>query len=499
VSELLVLRALLFAGECFAASVLLPLLAFAVTAMVRRAALRHLIWTAMFGVLAVLPVVALLLPPRRIVEHVAAPVAQTAPILVPAIAPPPPALVTPENGVILLVALWLAGLAWQMLRLGIGGLGLMRLRRASAPFAGQTGSGCDVRLAAGETGPSTFGILRPIVLLPRSAASWPAARLEAVLRHECAHVVRRDTAAQFVARLACALYWPNPLLWLGLRAARREAEIAADDAVLASGMTPSAYAAELVALAAESRGLAPGIAMARPPLAARVQSVLAENVSRKGVSRMDIAKTVCCGLAATLLLGTARFDFAVAQDAAPAAAAPKAERSVDLDVQRQADAARQKDAEAMRQAGAAMRDAARAREQAGEAMRDAATARAKADADRAQADEVRHAAERMRQEMTQIQPEIDRAMANAHIEEQVAKALADAHIQEAVVKAMADAHVDAVTAKAVADAHIEEKIAAAMASVRPVIRAAIARAAMVAPIPPAPPPPAPVPPPYAPR
>ena len=68
-SELLVLRALLFAGECFAASVLLPLLAFAVTAMVRRAALRHLIWTAMFGVLAVLPVVALLLPPRRIVER----------------------------------------------------------------------------------------------------------------------------------------------------------------------------------------------------------------------------------------------------------------------------------------------------------------------------------------------------------------------------------------------------------------------------------------------
>lgn len=494
-SELPVLRALLFAGECLAASVLLPLLAFAVTALVRRAALRHLVWTAMFGVLAVLPVAALLLPPRRIVEHVAAPVAA---VVVPAAAAPvAPSLFTAENLVLALAAIWLGGLIWQMLRLCTGGLGLMRLRRASTPFAAPVD--CDVRLAADESGPSTFGLLRPVVLLPRSATGWTPARLEAVLRHECAHVARRDTLSQFVARLACALYWPNPLLWLGLLAARREAEIAADDAVLVSGMTPSVYAAELVALAAQGRGAIPGIAMARPPLTARVEAVLAENVSRKGVTRMDMARTLSLGLAATLLLGAARFDIAVAQDApaeapAPVVAPPAPDFSEDTASPLRR--AKQAEAGAKARAAAEKREAdAEAMQRAGAAMRDAADARA--DADHARADEARQAAERMRGEMAQIQPQIDRAMASAHIEEQVAKALADAHIQEAVAKAMADAHVDAVTAKAVADAHIEEKVAAAMAAVRPAIQAAMARA--VAPVPPAPPlltpPPAPLPPP----
>ena len=324
-SALLILRALLFAGECFLASLLLPLLAFAVTACLRRrAALRHLVWTTLFGVLAVLPVVALALPPRLIVEHLAAPVIAAPPMVAAVVlAPvPPPSLFTLENGVMALVALWLAGLAWQLLRMAVGGLGLLRLRRASVAFPAGIEPGCDVRLSHDECGPSTFGILRPVVLLPRSAESWSVARLDAVLRHEAAHVARRDAASQFVARLVCAVYWLNPLLWLAFRAQRRAAEIAADDVVLASGMTPSLYAEELVRLAAEANGIVPGLAMARPPLTQRVQAVLAENSSRKGVTRMDIAKTVSFGLAATLLLGVARFDIAVAQptiDVVPAA------------------------------------------------------------------------------------------------------------------------------------------------------------------------------------
>ncbi|MBV9550547.1 MAG: hypothetical protein JO256_12845 [Alphaproteobacteria bacterium] len=333
-SEILVLRALLFAGECFAASLLLPVLAFAAAALLRRqAALRHLVFTTMFGVLALLPLVALVLPPRRIVEHVVAPAAMPVMAAQVTVAPPPPSLrdlLTADNIVLLLLALWLAGFAWQMLRLVVGGLGLVRLRRASTDFSAQIATGCAVRLSRREVGPSTFGIVRPVVLLPRSAQSWPPARLEAVLRHEAAHVARRDALSQFIARLVCTVFWPNPLLWLAARSQRRAAEIAADDAVLAAGLAPSAYAAELVSLAAERQGVAPGIAMAGPPLAERVRSVLSDNSLRKGVSKMDMAKTLCFGLAATLLLGAARFDLAVAEDVAPPA--PRAENNIGLTV-----------------------------------------------------------------------------------------------------------------------------------------------------------------------
>jgi hypothetical protein len=123
--------------------------------------------------------------------------------------------------------------------------------------------------------------------------------------------------------LACALYWPNPLVWLGLRRQRREAEMAADDAVLAAGMTPSDYAAELLTIAGEFRGrlAATPLSMAAPSaLFARVQSVLAPTQQRSGVTAMDVLKMTGLVLVTTAALVAAR--PSLAQDAPPAAAVP---------------------------------------------------------------------------------------------------------------------------------------------------------------------------------
>ncbi len=360
------LRALLFVAECLLASILLPLLAYAATRLVHRAALRHLVWLTMFGVLAVLPLAALLLPANQIVLTEPAPVAAAAPMesiialplvetkarlpeapgekrvaaldfkvdptpapvmAVPAPVPVPvtePRL-TPENALLLLVLLWAAGLCWNLARMALGAIGLRRIRLQSQIFS-VAGAPCEVRLSPQAGGPATLGVFRAMVLLPETARHWSAARLQAVLAHEGAHVRRHDIASQTLARLVCAVFWFNPLLWLAARALRREAEFAADDAVLAGGMTASSYAAELVALASEivtpvRRLPAPSAGMADSALMTRVQSVLAANASRRGVTGMDVARTLSLGLAATLLLGTARVDLAMAQDK-PAGPAP---------------------------------------------------------------------------------------------------------------------------------------------------------------------------------
>ena len=109
-----------------------------------------------------------------------------------------------------------------------------------------------------------------------------------MLLHELAHIRRRDCLTQMLSLIACAVYWPNPLMWIGARALRCEAEISADDAVIASGVKQSAYAGELLLLASEFRGrrALTGVAMAAPTsLEARIKSVLAPNQLRKGPTR----------------------------------------------------------------------------------------------------------------------------------------------------------------------------------------------------------------------
>ncbi len=315
---MLVMRCLLFTAEALAVSTLLPLLAFLIGAFFRgRAALRHLLWLGAFAVLLILPLLALLVPARvmtldpgpaiPVVVTMAAPVTATYAeswslegIVSAMLAP--------------LCALWLAGMVFHLSRLALGAYGLHRLYARSIAFAGLD----DVRL--GDGGPMTFGLRKPVILLPRAAAHWPQARLDSVLRHERAHIARHDSITQLLAELACAFYWPNPLVWVAARRLRRDAEIAADDAVLASGLQASAYATQLVQVAAEFAGSPRLMAMAMAAgstLEARVTSVLSPEPSRKGVSRMDALKLAALGSVAAFALAMARPDLAWAEPVQP--------------------------------------------------------------------------------------------------------------------------------------------------------------------------------------
>lgn len=114
---------------------------------------------------------------------------------------------------------------------------------------------------------ATWGVVRPVILLPRDAASWPADRIRVVLAHELAHVARRDWVVHVMAELARATYWFNPLFWIGCALLRRDSEHACDDVVLAHGVSNTSYASHLVDLArvfrAHHRTWLPAPSMAR--------------------------------------------------------------------------------------------------------------------------------------------------------------------------------------------------------------------------------------------
>jgi beta-lactamase regulating signal transducer with metallopeptidase domain len=191
---------------------------------------------------------------------------------------------------LLLVLLWAAGVS-----VGLGTLlrdvsSQWRLTRASRKFGtashgtpGVTDAaasvGAEVRELATQLGvhrpvcivwgsagtmPKTWGVRRPVLLLPTDAAGWPSAARDAVLRHELAHVRRGDAGWAMVAELACVVLWFHPGMWLARAARVRWQERAADALAVCSGAERHTYAAALVE-AARQLVRAHGVSLAAAP------------------------------------------------------------------------------------------------------------------------------------------------------------------------------------------------------------------------------------------
>ena len=204
----------------------------------------------------------------------------------------------------LALSTWLTGTVLLLLRGASGRLSRHRLLRSSAPApetwlelvegAPETlrvRRSLRLRVSPEAAVPMTWGVFRPVVVLPAEARSWSLPRLRNALLHELAHVRRQDVLVQSAAELVCALAWIDPLAWLARRRLCREAEHAADDALLAAGVRASLYAGHLLETA---RGLcrrhAPvpvpaAMAMARSHgVSERIGAVLDEGRNRTPVA-----------------------------------------------------------------------------------------------------------------------------------------------------------------------------------------------------------------------
>jgi TonB family protein len=257
---------------------------------------------------------------ERAIESVAVAVAPagTAPASVPASRP---------ESLLIFTFVWAAGVIASLAMLLAGGLRVRllgaratrvqdpRWRALSASASAAYGWRGDVEVLSSEHSDltATWGVLRPRVLVPAAAMDWPADRIDLVLRHELAHVVRRDWLVQMAGEVLRSLYWCNPLAWVVCARLRQESEQACDDMVLAGGAAPADYAAHLLGIARECQrpGFAWGsaIPMARmSTLERRVAAMLNERADRKGVSRAAVS--VALGFLLSVSLAAAAFTTA---------------------------------------------------------------------------------------------------------------------------------------------------------------------------------------------
>lgn len=154
---------------------------------------------------------------------------------------------------------------------------------ASSRLSGFTNR--EVRVVPSLSSPIAIGGFKPIILLPAAAEDWPEDQLRAVLIHEEAHLKNGDPNWQLLAEIVCLCHWFNPLVWMLRGVMRREAEKAADDAVVRAGISPSAYAEALVAFARQMgqnrHSFAWTAFAAKNGIHTRVEAILTPNIERK--------------------------------------------------------------------------------------------------------------------------------------------------------------------------------------------------------------------------
>ncbi|MEZ4585191.1 MAG: M56 family metallopeptidase [Gemmatimonadales bacterium] len=363
----------------------LLLLTAALATLLRRqsAALRHLVWTTgLAGTLALplmsltlpaLPLLPAALPSASTVAGTATRAATESPLPAPAgqpraaqasseavtqarsvgsnaLLPSRPAVAqsvdSPDSAG---TALWLAYGIGVLLLLGWIALGELAIRRfggRSAPLdtgewrelvdelraAGSVPSRVRFRVSDDASVPLTYGILRPVVILPASGRQWPLSHRRDVLAHELAHVRRRDCLTHLLGRIACALHWYHPLAWLALSRIRLEREHACDDAVLSGGSLASGYADALLVTARTMRGrpalAGAGLAFARgSSLSERLRAVLDDGRRRGSPRPPALLALAALGLVATSAVATVAPRDASAAD--PPSASTAADRSAE--------------------------------------------------------------------------------------------------------------------------------------------------------------------------
>lgn len=203
--------------------------------------------------------------------------AYTAPVPAPALPAAPEALpavsqgnaVSSPGAVARLQLVWAVGSVGCALFFALASVRCRREFRTSLPVADRAVQEwlaghplrrpVEVRTSDRISAPLTYGILRPVILLPEGFDCGDAAQLGYVLTHEWVHIRRFDGLAKLLIAAAACLHWWNPFVWVLSALFNRDLELACDEEVVRRHGVASraAYARALITLEERKSGLAP--------------------------------------------------------------------------------------------------------------------------------------------------------------------------------------------------------------------------------------------------
>ena len=116
-----------------------------------------------------------------------------------------------------------------------------------------------IRQSGRISSPLTFGVLRPVILMPKKTDWTDETALRYVLEHEFVHIQRFDVLSKLLLIAAVCVHWFNPLVWVMYVLANRDLELSCDETVLRrfGGDVRAAYARVLIRMEAARGDFAP--------------------------------------------------------------------------------------------------------------------------------------------------------------------------------------------------------------------------------------------------
>jgi hypothetical protein len=178
-------------------------------------------------------------------------------------------------------ALWAAGVIISLLRLAISLWKLHIIQSGARPIsiADLDCSHSDllysdtervsIVLSQAIQSPGLAGLFHPVILLPADITLWTSRdERTSILRHELAHIKRRDHLVSLFQSVLRAFFFFHPMVRYGCAQLSLEREFACDDHVIGLGTEPKAYAESI--LKAVERTLLTDIVHQSPSFASRI-------------------------------------------------------------------------------------------------------------------------------------------------------------------------------------------------------------------------------------
>lgn len=151
--------------------------------------------------------------------------------------------------------------------------------------------------------PLTYGIFRPVILMPKRTDWADEEQVSCVLLHEYIHICRFDALWKLVAAAALCLHWFNPMVWVLYFLLNRDIELSCDECVVRrlGGDARAVYARTLIAMEEKKSGLLPLYSnFSRNAIEERIKEIMRAKKITVGITIASVALVaVIAGVFAT--------------------------------------------------------------------------------------------------------------------------------------------------------------------------------------------------------